>query len=445
MVKDASVEAGYGLMQSLEEIADQIKRHPKLVIADDFEIALQRTLSRKVEYQDGALVEQDQSDRLWVGLRILHRKRGARAAAMNLGPENYGWLVDSVFECAHRASVDPWFRFPIWKTALAASETFFESESEMPNSLYPEVASGCAYLGESYERERVETYIKRKAYKMPLSFNVTGNSLRFSAIAEGTGQSVSVQEERAASCEITERKNYLSQLVLVADRKTHFAHIATKGKRKVVLGPKVVSLLLQHLAPVFLADSLLASPSTSERKQSGFQFSSELTLVDDGHRTGGFSFQPFDLEGVPTQRTVLVEKGEVKTRLYDVYSATRENRLSTGSYRRGPAALYPKIQAGDFYFEPGSVSRQTLFQEMGQGYYWDDLSALEPLPNGDFYLRGHGWRVAMGEVAEPVKPLEAKVCLETLFRGASRVSQDLEFYGSYGSPSIFFEEMPLGT
>jgi predicted Zn-dependent protease len=432
-------------MQSLEEIADQIKKHPKLVIADDFEIVLQRAFNRKVEYQDGALVESEDSDRLWVGLRILHRKRGARSAAMNPGPENYGWLVESAFEGAHRASVDPWFRFPIWKTSLPTSASFSEEESGMPASLYPEVASACAYLAESYDRERVETYIKRKAYKNPLFSSVTGNALRFAAIAERNGRSVSLQEERAASREITGRRNYLNQLLLVADQKTHFAQIDAKGKRKVVLGPKVVSLLLQHLVPGFLADSLLASPGSTERKQSDFQFSPVLSLVDDGSRSGGFSFQPFDLEGVPTQRTVLVEKGEIKARLFDVYSATRENRLSTGSYRKAPSALYPKIQAADFYFEPGSGGRQSLFQEMGQGYFWDDLSVLEPLPDGDFYLRGHGWRVAMGEVAEPVKPLEAKVCIETLFRGAARVAEDLEFYGSYGSPSIFFEEMPLGT
>src|ERR1700677_4932645 len=93
----------------IESIVDDIRQHPKLVVADDYEVAVQRRLARSVTFRNGERVAVTRGDRLWVSLRVLHRKRPGRAATEFRGREAIQQLVESAFESALRSSVDPWF------------------------------------------------------------------------------------------------------------------------------------------------------------------------------------------------------------------------------------------------------------------------------------------------------------------------------------------------
>lgn len=428
----------------LDSIASKIRQHPKLVIADDFEIAIQRSATEETVFSNGVHRRQTHQDRFWVSLRILHRKRGGRAVVSDLSSASLSSLVEAAFDSANRAAVDPWFRFPLWKPATAKKPPVSRHGFHY-TSLYDRVAADCRFFEESYSDHIIETVLRRKTERGELRHERQVHALAFSLLASTADQTLLLKEERSHAGELSERGQWLETLVQsAASRNKRAAKPAGRGKRKAVLSPQVAARLLKAIAPWFSAERVQLGRSPLREKLGEAIFSPVLTLVDEGGAEGA---APFDLEGVPTQRTVLVDKGNLKTWLYDVYSATRDNRLSTGNYLRGLAEDHPVVQASHLCFEAGTISQQTLLEQMGNGIFIDCLDVLEPLPSegGKFFLRGSGWRIAFGQCSEPLSDVESIVDISELFRSAVSVAKDLSFFGDYGSPSIFFEEIPLGS
>ena len=77
-----------------------------------------------------------------------------------------------------------------------------------------------------------------------------------------------------------------------------------------------------------------------------------VTVIDDGTlvfdhddknhdgsiRTGGFGTSPFDGEGLPTRRTVLIEDGVLKSYVNNTYTARKLGMASTGNASRSLAS-----------------------------------------------------------------------------------------------------------
>lgn len=431
----------------LETIADRIKQHSKLVIADDFEIAIQRSSTVGVRYHNGEMRSQSRGERLWVSLRILHRKRGGKAVVLNPSIESLGALVESAFESANRAAVDPWFRFPMWKNQNSKAHAV-ATEPFVYDSLYEQCQQGCAALDESYDENFTETYLRRKTERFDLRHQRQAHLASWSLLAEPAEEVVFLKEEQGRSGPLHDRLPYVQNLIEnAAHRASQKSKPCGRGKRRVILAPRVTARLLRAMAPWFFADSVQNGRSPLREAMGTPLFGSALTLVDHGNHESAPWSAPFDLEGSPTQRSVLVEKGQLKSWLFDVYSATRDNRLSSGNFLRPTSEMFPRIAPSTLYIEAGDGSTRELFEKLGTGVYFDTLEALEPVTGEPtvFTLRGTGWRVAFGEPTESLNGIEARVDLRTLFRGASAVAKDLVFFAGYGSPSILVEDVPLGS
>ena len=70
---------------------------------------------------------------------------------------------------------------------------------------------------------------------------------------------------------------------------------------------------------------------------------------------GGFGSSPFDGEGLPSLRTVVVQNGVLETYLLNTYSARKLGLKSTHNASRGLAGT-PGIGCGNLYLEPGPLS-----------------------------------------------------------------------------------------
>lgn len=431
---------------SLESIAEQLRKHPKLVVADDFEIAIQNSQSTGLHYHNGEKTHRSRGERLWISLRIWHRKRGGRAVALNPSQESLSRLVESAFDSANRAAVDPWFRFPMWKARSSAKA---ESQATLQEyeSLFSSIKQPDVLFDESYDFETTETYLRRKTERFDLRHKRSAHHAAFSVELENANGWVQLREERAVPGLLQDRSLWMDELVESAwNRSQRPSKPCGRGKRKVVLAPRVATRLLRAMSSQFFADQAQNGRSVLAGKLGSPLWGEALTLVDDGNHAALASAAPFDLEGSPTQRTVLVDKGTLKSLLHDVCSATRENRLSTGSFIRHATQDRAQIGASAFYIEPGQISRQTLLEQMANGVYWDCLDSIELVPAqpGVFRLRGSGWRVAFGNCSEPLSGIAAEVDVLEVWRSAQAVAKDLSFFAGFGSPSILIESMPLG-
>ncbi len=430
---------------SIESIADKIRQHPKLVIAEDFEIAIQRSRGLTTRYQNGDLQTQTETRRLWVSLRIQHRKRGGRATVLNPTEAGLNYLVESAFESAQLSSVDPWFRFPKWRSVTGAPVSCDPGFAPYP-SLYGSLPEGCVLLDETYEEALVETYLRRKTERFDLKHAGTSHHGVLGIVAGAPESLVLKKEERQQSHVLQDRLEWMHAVAAAAKlRATTPARVCGKGRRQLILSPQAVAVLLHQLGPCFHADRIQRGRSPLATCLGAQVFGEALTLVDDSSRGDAAATQPFDLEGVPTQRTVLVDKGIVKSWLFDVQSATRENRLSTGNLRRQQGQMHASISSGNLFFEPGTLSRQELLNSVGAGILVDEITQIEPINElGRYRVQGLGWRTALGELQESLVGIEWNLDIGSFWSGAVAAANDLSFESGVGAPTILIADVLLG-
>ncbi|RPI99570.1 MAG: TldD/PmbA family protein, partial [Candidatus Aminicenantes bacterium] len=75
-----------------------------------------------------------------------------------------------------------------------------------------------------------------------------------------------------------------------------------------------------------------------------------VTVLDDALMPGALGSHPFDSDGLPCRKTVVVEKGILKSYLCNIYAARKLGLASTGSADGGG------VGPGNFYLEPGPAA-----------------------------------------------------------------------------------------
>ncbi|MEO0077602.1 MAG: TldD/PmbA family protein [candidate division WOR-3 bacterium] len=140
----------------------------------------------------------------------------------------------------------------------------------------------------------------------------------------------------------------------------------------VTIHPVMMDEILRRLvAEHFYASTVQEGMS---KYRLGDRVGSELvTLWDDATNPFGFHTFPTDDEGSPSQRTLVIENGILRTFLYDRASAAREGRPSTGSGRRRPVLIEEEHEApirctcADLVLKPGTTPLREMIAGIGSG------------------------------------------------------------------------------
>jgi PmbA protein len=162
------------------------------------------------------------------------------------------------------------------------------------------------------------------------------------------------------------------------------------------------------------------------------------TIVDDGRRPGGLGSSPFDAEGVATRRTVVFERGVLRTFLYDSYYGRRLGAASTGNAAGGA------IGPNNFYLEPGADSLQALIAATPRGVLVLDTIGFSTESVTGTYSRGaRGYLIEGGEVAHALEEFTIAGNLPEMLAGIDRVASDLVFDQPIVGPSFRVAEMTV--
>jgi len=225
----------------------------------------------------------------------------------------------------------------------------------------------------------------------------------------------------------------------------------SSGVYPVILRNQVASEFLSLLAHSFLAEQVQKGKSPLKGRRGEKFFAPCLSLIDDGLYPQGVSTSPFDGEGMPSKRTLLVNQGEVSGYLYDRYWANRENIssgspvVSTGNSRRLGIKFPPVLGISNLFFEPGRVTFPLLVKDLRQGIVVEEVMGIHTVDpiSGDFSLGCSGDWVERGEKVHPAKSIAIAGNLFDLFRRVVKVGEDLRFFGGVGSPSLLVEELQV--
>ncbi|MFW9779378.1 MAG: TldD/PmbA family protein [Candidatus Heimdallarchaeota archaeon] len=135
-------------------------------------------------------------------------------------------------------------------------------------------------------------------------------------------------------------------------------------------------------------------------------------LVDDGQLPEGLNTSAFDAEGVPRQETVLVEKGTLRSFLFDSYYARIYGTESTGNAKRSgqePFSNTPNVGISTLNVPPGTSSVADAISDIDEGIYIQDyimgLSHSDPI-SGDFSaVSPQSFLIKNGEIAGALEPV----------------------------------------
>ena len=215
----------------------------------------------------------------------------------------------------------------------------------------------------------------------------------------------------------------------------------------VVLDPWAAAAFLGVLASGLSAEevqkgrSLLAG-KVGERVASGI-----LTLVDDGRLPDGPASAPFDDEGVPTSRTLLIEGGVLRGYLHNTVTARRDGTVSTGNAARPSYRGVPGVSTSNLVVAPGSEGPQALLASAGRAVYVQEVKGVHSGANpvsGEFSVGAAGLRVEGGALGEPLREMTIASTLPEVLGSVQTIGSDLRFAaGGIGTPTILVGEMTV--
>jgi PmbA protein len=399
-----------------------------------------------------------------LGLRVFRGKRSASTSTSDLSADGIRQLVDGAMALAQVTEEDPFTGMP--------DQAEFGSLADDLHLYYDDVYSLAG-------QERIEWARRCEAAAMaadPRITNSDGGSFEAStgrkvmANSRGFvgGYRTSYAGVSAAPLAIDEngqmqRDGWWSSARRLGDVESPEAigkeaarrTLRRLGARKVptqrvpiVFAPEVARSLIGSVFEAASGDSIWRHASFLAGKLGEAIAVPGLTIVDDNAMllatgVGGFGTSPFDGEGLPSLRTVVVEGGVLRNYLLNTYTARKLGMKSTHNASRGLAGT-PGIGCGNLYLEAGALTPEEIVGEVQAGLYVTSLMGFGTnIVTGDYSRGATGLWIENGVLTHAVEEVTIAGNLAEMLRNVTAIGNDLVFRGSVASPTIRIDGMTI--
>jgi len=216
----------------------------------------------------------------------------------------------------------------------------------------------------------------------------------------------------------------------------------------IVFAPEVARSLVGSVFEAASGDSIWRSASFLAGKLGEPIAVPALTIVDDhtmllSTGAGGFGTSPFDGEGLPSQRNVVVEAGVLRTYLLNTYAARKLGMKSTHNAARGLAGA-PGIGGGNLYVEPGTLTPEQIIAGIASGFYVTSLMGFGVnVVTGDYSRGATGLWIENGQLTHAVEEVTIAGNLAEMLNNITAIGSDLVFRGSVASPTLRIDGMTV--
>jgi PmbA protein len=223
------------------------------------------------------------------------------------------------------------------------------------------------------------------------------------------------------------------------------ARKATTTKGTIILEAATVAELLGVLSGAFSSDNVQKGKSFFAGRLYQKVASEAVDIVDTGllpWRTGS---RPFDAEGIPSQRTVLVERGVLQGYLYNLYTARKDRVCSTSNAVRAGIYGPPSVGISNLLIRPSSEEFMRPLDELigtiKKGMVVTEVMGVHTANpvTGEFSIGASGLWVEGGQIKYPVREAAISGSLLELLQRVVCFSTDMKFYGRIGCPDLLIE------
>jgi PmbA protein len=216
----------------------------------------------------------------------------------------------------------------------------------------------------------------------------------------------------------------------------------------IVFAPEVARSLIGSIFEAASGDSIWRSASFLAGRLGEQIATSNLTIVDDNTMLlpsgmGGYGSSPFDGEGLPSQRTVVVESGVLRNYLLNTYTARKLKMKSTHNASRGLAGT-PGIGCGNLYLEPGTQTPDQIIGDVSAGLYVTSLMGFGVnVVTGDYSRGATGLWIENGQLTHAVEEVTIAGNLAEMLLNVTAIGNDLEFRSAVASPTLRIDGMTI--
>lgn len=206
-------------------------------------------------------------------------------------------------------------------------------------------------------------------------------------------------------------------------------------KMPVVLEPGQSAMLLRFLYTCVNGNTIFRKQSFLGDKLNKKIAPDYLTVIDDGLIPGAPGTKPFDGEGVPVRKTVVVDKGILKNFLMNTYAARKLKMKSTGN----------GSGANNLYIQPGKHAPEDIIKTVKRGLLLTGTMAFG-LNNvtGDISKGAFGMLIENGKVTTPVAEITISGNLGDVLNNITMIGNDLKHTSSVVAPTMLVSELTIG-
>ena len=241
----------------------------------------------------------------------------------------------------------------------------------------------------------------------------------------------------------------------------HFAHEAARtailqlgavaapaGEMAVVLGPGWPGVLLHEAVGHGLEADFNRKKTSAFAGMIGRQVaSSKVTVVDNGTMPGRRGSLNVDDEGNPTQETVLIEDGILRTYLSDKLSSRLMGMPNTGSGRRESYQAIPMPRMTNTYMLAGEDDPADILRSVKRGLYAVNFGGGQvDITTGKFvFSASEAYLIEDGRVTAPVKGATLIGNGPEALKHVSMVGNDLALDEGIGTCGKAGQSVPVGV
>ncbi|HUA20847.1 MAG TPA: TldD/PmbA family protein [Bryobacteraceae bacterium] len=392
------------------------------------------------------------------GLRVLIGQRAGSSYTSDLSHEGIRKMVESALAVAQIATDDPYAGLPDAadlgaipgdlqlysndldaidtaariRAALETEEAAFAADSRITNSDGASFSAGA----------RARVFANSRGFAG--AYRYTSCSLSTTPVAR---QGDSMERDYWFS---SARSHSKLETPSAIGRRAAERTVRRLGSRKVptqkvpvIFDPLTARSLIANIFEAVEGDAIYRNASFLAGKVGERVASQHVTIIDDGTIPGLFGTSPFDDEGVPSRRTVVIDRGLLQSYLLNTYTARKLGLRTTGNAARGVTGN-AGVGHGNFYLENGPRSPEELIRGVRQGLYVTELIGQGVnIVTGDYSRGAAGLWIENGEFAYPVSEITIASTLQRMLLDLEAPASDLEFRGSVAAPTLLIGEMTV--
>ncbi|MFO0166005.1 MAG: TldD/PmbA family protein [Microcystis sp.] len=237
-----------------------------------------------------------------------------------------------------------------------------------------------------------------------------------------------------------------------------YADYVESGSYPIVMANEFGGVIFHEACGHLLETTQIEQKTTPFLDKKGEKIAHDnLTAWDEGLSDKAFGTIDMDDEGMPAQRTLLIENGILKNFIADRTGSIKTGHPRTGSGRRQNYTYAAASRMRNTYIAPGEYTLDNLFNSIDKGIYCKKMGGGSVWANGEFnFAVEEAYLIENGNLTKPLKGATLIGSAKEIMNKISMCSQDLglaagfcgsvsgSVYVTVGQPHLKVDSITVG-